>query len=69
MDMPKIERCRVTECCYNTDEMCHAMAITVGGPVDRKCDTFLRDSTKGGTPAIGLVGACKVASCKYNKAL
>jgi hypothetical protein len=68
MDMPKIERCRVTECCYNSDEMCHALAITVGGGGDRPaCDTYCDLGTKGGNQSvIGTVGACKVSDCRYN---
>jgi hypothetical protein len=49
MDMPKIERCRVTECCYNLDEMCHALAITVGGAGDHPaCDTYCDLAANGG---------------------
>ena len=47
--MPKVERCRVTECCYNLSEMCHALAITVGGDGDHPaCDTYCDYRTKGG---------------------
>jgi hypothetical protein len=71
MDMVKIERCRVTECCYNTDEMCHAMAITFGDAGDHpKCDTYCDLMTKGGDlSAIGAVGACQVSECRYNQSL
>jgi len=70
MEMPQIIKCDAGECAFNRDEMCHAMAITVGGPGDHQCDTFLRSSTKGGVAdRTGLVGACKVASCKYNNSL
>ncbi len=71
MDMPKIERCRVTECCYNLDEMCHAGAITVGDAGDHpECDTYCDLASKGGDPsAIGVVGACKVSECRYNESL
>ncbi len=71
MDMPKIERCRVTECCYNMDEMCHAGAITVGDGGDHPaCDTYCDLGTKGGDRSIiGMVGACKVSECRYNDSL
>ena len=70
MEMPVINKCDATECAYNRDEQCHAMAITVGGPGDHKCDTFLRSSKKGGSVDVtGRVGACKVESCKHNHAL
>jgi hypothetical protein len=71
MDMPKVERCRATECSYNADEMCHALAITVGDMADHpKCDTYTDFATKGGDPStIGAVGACKVTDCRYNESL
>ncbi len=71
MDMPKVERCRVTECCYNYDEICRALAITVGGAEGHPaCDTFCDYRTKGGDQsAIAGVGACKVSGCEYNQSL
>jgi len=71
MDMPKIERCRVTECCYNLEQMCHALAITVGGAGDHPaCDTYCDLTAKGGDrSAVGGVGACKVSECRYNQSL
>lgn len=71
MTMPKIERCRVTECCYNLDEMCHALAITVGGGGDHpECDTYCDMGIKGGDrSATAGVGACKVSECTYNENL
>ncbi len=70
MEMVKITQCDATECAYNFGQKCHAMAITVGSAIDRKCDTFCRSETKGGFPdVIGGVGACKVASCSHNQKL
>lgn len=70
MSMPIILSCDAAECAYNSNAKCHAMAITVGSPMDRKCDTFLPLATKGGVPDMtGQVGACKVASCKFNQSL
>ena len=67
MEMPQILECDATECAYNQDNKCHAMAITVGGEFDHKCDTFLHSNKKGGVPGrIGTVGACKCSSCMYN---
>ncbi len=67
MEMTKILECDVEECAYNTDHQCHTMAITVGGTIDHKCDTFCQSSLKGGrTDMISTVGACKVATCAYN---
>lgn len=72
MDMPRIETCDAQECAYNHNNMCHALAITVGGPNDEAaCDTYwCKQSMEGGDPkAIGRVGACHMASCMYNQRL
>ena len=70
MDMVMVTRCDATECAYNMGDSCHAMAITIGGKTDRKCDTFLSSSAKGGIPDVTAgVGACKVSICTYNKNL
>jgi hypothetical protein len=70
MDMSKVERCRVTECCYNRDEMCRALAITVGGGGDHPaCDTYCDYGIKGGEASMAEVGACKVNDCRYNQNL
>jgi len=68
MKMSKITACDVTECSYNQQNQCHALAITVGGPeVCACCDTFLHAAKKGGVPDnIGSVGACKVETCSFN---
>jgi hypothetical protein len=69
--MVKVQRCQVTGCCYNTDEMCHALAITVGGNAEHPaCDTYCDLQAKGGNRSITAgVGACKVSSCTYNESL
>ena len=65
-DMPRIKGCEVTECAYNIDRNCQAIAITVGNSQSARCDTFYRHS-KGGIKGLnGGVGACKVDSCKFN---
>ncbi len=71
MNMPKVENCQVTECCYNVEQMCHALAITVGGDgAHPACDTYCGSGTKGGdATAIAGVGACKVSVCTYNQSL
>ena len=70
MTMPIILSCDAGECAYNMNAKCHAMAITVGSPLDHKCDTFLPVTIKGGAREItGQVGACKVISCKFNQSL
>jgi hypothetical protein len=70
MEMPKIKQCAVTECAYNADKKCHAMAITVGDAQHPVCDTFCQSDTKGGDASrIASVGACKVMMCKFNMSL
>jgi hypothetical protein len=71
MTMVRVQRCRVTQCCYNKDETCHTLAITVGGNSEHPaCDTFCDYPTKGGKEStIAGVGACKVSSCTYNQSL
>lgn len=68
MEMPKILECDAAECAYNSENQCRAMAITIGGQADHKCDTFFRSTTKGGVPGMNAsVGACKVGACSHNK--
>lgn len=70
MKMAHIRNCELSNCGYNMQGHCHALAITVGGPGDHQCDTFFSHPEKGGNPsAIGMVGACKVTSCTHNTAL
>jgi hypothetical protein len=69
MKMPMIIDCKMTECAYNTNKKCHAMAITVGGPAPL-CDTFIKRGQKGGVQEMnGSVGACKVETCSFNNSL
>ena len=70
MTMSKISECQVSDCSYNNDNNCHALAITVGDEKCPGCDTFTQSGKKGGNPgALGGVGACKVENCKYNNSL
>ncbi len=70
MEMVKIINCSVSECAYNQNDTCHAMAITVGGGPDHRCDTFFSAAAMGGFPeTTGGVGACRTAACMYNQNL
>lgn len=70
MEMPKVMKCEVSDCAYNTDGCCHAMAITIGDPARPRCDTFCESAVKGGdVTCIAGVGACKIFSCRYNSEL
>lgn len=68
MEMPKVTQCDVTQCAYNDQKMCHALAITIGHGAHPHCDTYcLAASAKGGDQStLAGVGACKVMECRYN---
>lgn len=68
IEMPVVAQCSVQECAYNTDNCCHARAITVGDGVHPGCDTFLTAGphAKDKKRTAG-VGACKVSACRYNE--
>lgn len=71
MKMPKITQCDVNECAYNTNNICHALAITVGDGTHPRCDTFCEMAAMhaGDKRATGNVGACKITICKFNEKL
>ena len=70
MKMPKVQQCEASECAYNNQNACHALAITVGDGTHPRCDTFCESSKHGGDDgSTGQVGACKVDICKFNQAL
>ncbi len=70
MNMPRVKECQVEQCAYNTNQKCHALAITIGGGNDALCDTYWPGRKKGGDQsAAGQVGACKTESCRYNNQL
>ena len=71
MEMPPVVSCEVTDCCYNVDRQCHALAIQVGNnPARPICDTYSELSGQcGDQSAIAGVGACKASSCEYNENL
>lgn len=70
MKMVKVKQCDVSDCAYNSDNMCHAIAVTIGDSDNPMCDTFCPSQTKGGEKTIiAGVGACKVSSCQHNESL
>jgi hypothetical protein len=68
MNMPKVKKCDVKQCCYNSNNICHALAINVGGSATPRCDTYTTTckSKAGDSGATATVGACKVSGCRYN---
>ncbi|SDZ96042.1 DUF1540 domain-containing protein [Microbulbifer marinus] len=65
-DMPEVARCTVSKCAYNTDDSCHARAITIGDGDNPGCDTYFANSTHTRSKRSAGVGACKVDSCDFN---
>ena len=65
MKLPVVRECDVLDCYYNTREVCHAPAITVGSPCPR-CDTYMSSSEHGKPADVGQVGACHEAECRFN---
>jgi hypothetical protein len=67
VEMSKVIKCDAGDCAYNTDNRCHATAITIGNADNPRCDTFCQAPTKGGnTSRTAGVGACKISYCIYN---
>lgn len=67
--MPKIISCTMEDCCFNSNQNCHALAINVGEATPM-CDTFKNGSNLCGVPSItGSVGACKLDTCSHNQSL
>jgi hypothetical protein len=72
IEMPVVSQCSISQCAYNTDNCCHARAITVGDGAHPGCDTYLclSDATAPHSNAkkrMAGVGACKVTACRYNE--
>lgn len=70
MKMSKVKGCNVSECAYNLNNHCHAMAITIGDDDHPRCDTFCSTCTgQVDEECLASVGACKVSSCQFNEGL
>lgn len=72
MSVTTVNSCKVSSCVFNSDEACHALAITIDDPSPTTCGTYkarVGDDVAGATAQVANVGACKAASCKHNKNL
>ena len=70
MQMATITECDVSECSYNSDNLCHALAVTIGGGLDHMCDTrFISEQIGGDPDSCAGVGACRSTGCLYNQSL
>ncbi len=67
----QVKKCDASQCAYNTEHQCHALAITIGDEQNHPmCDTYCSASVKGGDLNIMAgVGACKISECVFNAAL
>lgn len=66
IEVPEVQRCEVSECAYNRQNACHALAITVGDLTGHLCDTSIsmgRHTQHKGTAGIG---ACRAVDCIHN---
>ena len=65
-----VNQCTATECAYNDDRQCRALAITVGEPTAATCGTYTPHQAKGGYQmTVANVGACKASNCVHNSDL
>ena len=70
MEMSKVSECEISDCAYNTNNLCHARAITIGDSTNPRCDTLCIAERK--CPELGCVagvGACKTSICMFNEGL
>lgn len=66
-DMPEVAQCAISQCAYNTDNNCHARAITIGDGDNPGCDTYFNNSKHTRSNRSAGVGACKVSACNHNE--
>lgn len=68
IEMPEVRKCDASGCAYNSIQLCHAKAITIGDVSTPDCDTYVIGEIHASMQRIiAGVGACKVIGCKYNK--
>jgi hypothetical protein len=66
-EIPAVSECDVRACSFNSDNLCHARAITIGDGETPGCDTLYCEAVQiRATDIRAGVGACKVTSCIYN---
>lgn len=66
-EMPSVSKCVINQCVYNSKNMCHAKAITIGDGRSPRCDSFFASPLHiHETKRIAGVGACKIDQCQFN---
>ncbi len=69
LNLSGVAECSAGECAYNSNQSCHAIAITVGDGDLPMCDTFFTAQEHSADKGHAGVGACKVSVCQYNRDL
>ena len=67
-----VNQCTVASCVFNSNDQCHALAITIDEPSPANCETYKPRSgseTGGIETQVANIGACKATSCVHNKDL
>lgn len=65
-----VNQCAATDCAYNDNQACRALAITVGEPSAQTCATYEPKQKKVSTQVtVANVGACKASNCVHNSNL
>lgn len=68
IEMPTVANCAAEDCAYNSQQMCHARAITIGDGAHPDCDTFFMNRSHVlEKKMIAGIGACKVTNCTHNE--
>ena len=66
--MPLIVSCTGSDCSYNRNLICEAMAVNIGADRQAVCDPFCQTDHKIVHPAaVSFVGACKMERCRFNR--
>ena len=67
IEMPEVMECSVQQCAYNTRQMCHARAVTMGDAHGHLCDTMFAPGKHTQRKENAGVGACRAMMCAYNE--
>ena len=66
-DAALVSRCEVSECAYNFEKRCGAIAIVIASGPHPQCGTFLRMSgSSGKRTGDAHVGECRYSACRHN---
>ena len=62
-----VSRCAVSECTYNMEQRCSAIAIVIASGPHPRCGTFLKTSnSSSGRIGDAQVGECRYSICRHN---